>query len=159
MIYSRSAEYAIRAFVNLAQVQEGKYAMVKNIAAQEDIPAHFLAKILQQLARKGLLRSSKGPTGGFALRIDASEIRLLDIVEALDGLAPYQQCASGLAECSDDMPCSMHDSWIALRSRIMDYLGRNTIADLAKALELKKKTLAAAKQRKTRRAAAAAKRA
>ena len=62
MIYSRSAEYAIRAFVHLVQVQEGKYAMVKNIAEQEDIPAHFLAKILQQLARKGLLRSSKGPT-------------------------------------------------------------------------------------------------
>jgi len=66
MIYSRSAEYAIRAFVHLAQVPEGKYAMVKNIAEQEEIPAHFLAKILQQLARKGLLRSSKGPTGGFA---------------------------------------------------------------------------------------------
>src|SRR6266853_97622 len=130
MIYSRSAEYAIRAFVHLAQVQEGKYAMVKNIAEQEGIPAHFLAKILQQLARKGLLRSSKGPTGGFALRVEPSEIRLLDIVEALDGLAPYQQCASGLSECSDEMPCSMHDSWIALRSRIMDYLGKNTIADL-----------------------------
>ena len=141
MIYSRSAEYAIRAFVHLAQVPEGKFAMVKNIADQEDIPAHFLAKILQQLARKGLLRSSKGPTGGFALRVDAGDVRLLDIVEALDGLAPYQQCASGLAECSDDMPCS----------RIMDYLGRNTIADLAKALEIKKKNLAASRQRKSRR--------
>src|SRR5664280_3270644 len=154
MIYSRSAEYAIRAFVHLAQVQEGKYAMVKNIAEQEEIPAHFLAKILQQLARKGLLRSSKGPTGGFAMRVDPSEVRLLDIVEALDGLAPFQQCASGLAECNDDMPCSMHDSWVGLRSRIMDYLGKNTIADLAKALEQKKKSIAQAKQRKTRRAAA-----
>jgi Rrf2 family transcriptional regulator, iron-sulfur cluster assembly transcription factor len=155
MIYSRSAEYAIRAFVHLAQVPEGKYAMVKNIAQQEGIPAHFLAKILQQLARKGLLRSSKGPTGGFALRIEAGEIRLLDIVEALDGLAPYQQCASGLSECSDDMPCSMHDSWTALRSRIMDYLGKNTIADLSKALDQKKKALALTKQRKTKRPVAA----
>src|SRR5690242_16575817 len=146
MIYSRSAEYAIRAFVHLAQVPEGKYAMVKNIAEQEDIPAHFLAKILQQLARKGLLRSSKGPTGGFALRVDAGDVRLLDIVEALDGLAPYQQCASGLSECNDDMPCSMHDSWVALRSRIMDYLGKNSIADLAKALDQKKKALAITKQ-------------
>jgi len=154
MIYSRSSEYAIRAFVHLAQVPDGRYAMVKNIAEAEDIPAHFLAKILQQLARKGLLRSSKGPTGGFALRVDAGDIRLLDIVEALDGLAPDQQCASGLAECNDDMPCSMHDSWVALRSRIMDYLGKNSIADLAKALELKKKTLAVSKARKTRRAAA-----
>ena len=89
------------------------------------------------------------------MRIDPAEVRLLDIVEALDGLAAYQQCASGLAECSDDMPCSMHDSWITLRSRIMDYLGGNTIADLAKALDLKKKALAQTKQRKSRRAAAA----
>jgi Rrf2 family protein len=154
MIYSRSAEYAIRAFVNLATVPEGKYAMVKNIAAQEQIPAHFLAKILQQLARKGLLRSSKGPTGGFAMRMDPHDVTLLTIVEALDGLAPYQQCASGLAECNDDMPCPMHDSWIALRQRIMDYLGRNSIADLAKALELKKRTIAANKKRKSSRAAA-----
>jgi Rrf2 family protein len=136
-------------------VPEGKFAMVKNIAEEEKIPAHFLAKILQQLARKGLLRSSKGPTGGFALRVDPGEIRLLDIVEALDGLAPYQQCASGLSECSDEMPCSMHDSWVALRGRIMDYLGRNTIADLNKALEVKKKNLAITKQRKSRRTAAA----
>ncbi len=155
MIYSRSAEYAIRAFVHLAQVPEGKFAMVKNIAQEEHIPAHFLAKILQQLARKGLLRSSKGPTGGFALRVDPADIRLLDIVESLDGLAPYQQCASGLSECSDDMPCSMHDSWVNLRSRIMDYLGRNTIADLAQALEIKKKNLAATKRRKPRRAVTA----
>ena len=154
MIYSRSAEYAIRAFVHLAQVPEGKFAMVKNIAEEEKIPAHFLAKILQQLARKGLLRSSKGPTGGFALRVDPSDIHLLDIVEALDGLAEYQQCASGLSECSDEMPCSMHDNWVTLRSRIMDYLGRNSIADLAKALEIKKKNLAAARKGKGKKAAA-----
>lgn len=153
MIYSKSAEYAIRAFVHLAQVPEGKYAMVKNIAEAEGVPAAFVAKILQQLAKKGLLRSSKGPTGGFALRMDAAEIRLLDIVETVDGLAPYQQCASGLSECNDDVPCSMHDSWVVLRSRIMDYLGKNTIADLAKALEQKKKALAQTKQRKSRRAA------
>jgi len=155
MIYSRSSEYAIRAFVHLAQVPDGRFAMVKNIAEQEEIPAHFLAKILQQLARKGLLRSSKGPTGGFSLRIDPTEIRLLDIVEALDGLTPYQQCASGLSECSDEMPCSMHDSWAALRSRIMDYLERNTIAELVKALEMKKKNLAQTKPRKAKKAMAA----
>ena len=63
MIYSRSAEYAIRAFVNLSRVPVGKLAMVKQIAVEEKIPLHFLAKILQQLARKGLLRSNKGPTG------------------------------------------------------------------------------------------------
>ena len=141
MIYSRSTEYAIRAFVNLAQVQEGKYAMVKHIAEQEGIPAHFLAKILQQLARKGLLRSSKGPTGGFSLRTAPKEISLIQLVEALDGLTDYQKCVSGLSECTDDAPCGMHDSWKALRSRIMEYLEKTTIADLAAALEQKRKAL------------------
>jgi len=148
MIYSRSAEYAIRAFVHLAQVPEGKFAMVKNIAREEQIPSHFLAKILQQLARKGLLRSSKGPTGGFSLRVPASDISLLNIVEALDGLSAYEQCASGLPECNDEMPCSMHDSWKDLRERIKDYLGRNSITDLVKALEQKRREIAKAKKPK-----------
>src|SRR5438270_4461513 len=150
MIYSRSAEYAIRAFVHLAQVPEGRYAMVKNIAEQEDIPVHFLAKILQQLARQSLLRSSKGPTGGFALLIPPEDITLWDIVEALDRVSQYTACASGLSECSDGMPCSMHDTWVVLRTHIIDYLEGNTIADLAKALEIKRKNLA--KHRKPKRA-------
>ena len=154
MIYSRSAEYAIRAFVNLAQAPDGHYVMAKTIAEQENIPSHFLAKILQQLARKGMLRSSKGPTGGFSLRTPPGQIRLLDIVEALDGLPALQQCAIGLPECNDGMPCGIHDNWMILRSRIMDYLGKNTIGDLVKALELKKKSLAASK-RKVKRPAAA----
>lgn len=155
MIYSRSAEYAIRAFVNLAQAPDGKFVMVKQIAQQERIPAHFLAKILQQLARKGLLRSSKGPTGGFSLRSSPHQISLVHIVEALDGLAEYQKCVSGLTECTDDAPCGMHDSWKALRSRIMEYLEQTTIADLAKALDQKRRAL---EKPRRKRAAAASKR-
>jgi len=151
MIYSRSAEYAIRAFVYLADVPPGKYAMVKDVAERTEIPAHFLAKILQQLARKGFLKSSKGPTGGFSLRQPADEITLVQIVDSVDGLADYQRCISGLAECTDHAPCGMHDSWKALRSRILEYLEQTTIADLALALEQKRKQLE--KQRKGKRTA------
>lgn len=152
MVYSRSTEYAIRAFVYLARVPEGKYAMVKQIAAQENIPAHFLAKILQQLVHKGLLRSSKGPTGGFCLRIPAGDIHLMQLVKALDGLADYHKCVSGLSACSDEAPCAMHDSWQSLRSRIIDYLETTTIADLVSALEAKRH--AQEKPRRVRKAAA-----
>ncbi len=139
MIYSRSAEYAIRAFVHLADVPGGKYAMVKQIAEQADIPSHFLAKILQQLARKGFLRSSKGPTGGFALRMAPAEITMMQIVDAVDGIADFNRCPAGLSECNDQQPCGMHDSWKGLRQRIMEYLEKTTIAELAKSLELKRK--------------------
>ncbi len=152
MIYSRSAEYAIRAFVHLAEVPPGKYAMVKQIAERADIPSHFLAKILQQLARKGFLRSSKGPTGGFSLRQPASEISILQIVDSVDGLEDYHRCPAGMAECNDQQPCGMHDSWKALRSRIMDYLEQTSIEDLARALELKRRNME--KPRRAKRSAA-----
>ena len=140
MIYSRSAEYAIRSFVYLARIPDGKFAMARHIAEQEKIPAHFLAKILQELTRKGLLRSNKGPSGGFSLRVPADQIKLLDLVEALDGQT--------LAESLSQAPWAL-DSWKDLHSRIMDYLESNTIADVAKALE---KKAAAEKSKRGRRA-------
>jgi Rrf2 family transcriptional regulator, iron-sulfur cluster assembly transcription factor len=141
MLYSRSVEYAIRSFAYLARVPDGQFAMARHIAEEEQIPAHFLAKILQELTRKGLLRSNKGPSGGFSLRVPASQIKLLHLVEALDGNA--------LAESLDHAPWNL-DSWKDLHSRIMDYLGRNTIADVAKAVDLKK--AAAGKSRRGKRA-------
>jgi Rrf2 family protein len=140
MLYSRSVEYAIRSFAYLARIPDGQFAMARHIAEEEQIPAHFLAKILQELTRKGLLRSNKGPSGGFALKVPAGQIKLLHLVEALDGNA--------LAESLDHAPWNL-DSWKDLHSRIMDYLGRNTIADVAKALDQKK--AAAGKSRRGKR--------
>jgi Rrf2 family protein len=149
MIYSKSSEYAIRAAVYLARIPDGDYAMAKNIAADEEIPAPFLAKILQELARKGVLLSVKGPSGGFSLKKKASEIRLLDIVAAIDGLDQYDRCAEGHSQCSSKVACPLHDNWMALRSRIMDYLERNTIGSLVKSVGAKQKA-AAKKAKKTR---------
>jgi Rrf2 family iron-sulfur cluster assembly transcriptional regulator len=151
VIYSRSAEYAIRAFVYLAAAPPGKFTMVKQIAEESEIPPHFLAKILQQLARKGMLRSSKGPTGGFSLRQPPQEISLLDVVDAVDGLADYNRCLGGMTDCNDQMACGLHDSWKALRSRIIEYMERTSIADVASVLEQKRRALG--KRRKPRRAA------
>lgn len=151
MIYSRSAEYAIRAFVYLADVPEGKYAMVKNIASESEIPTHFLAKILQQMARKGFLRSSKGPTGGFCLRKSPEEINLLELVDAIDGLAEYERCPSGMTECNDEAQCGMHESWKELRSRIIGYLEDTSIADVAASLKQKREALAKVAKRRRKK--------
>ena len=147
MIYSRSAEYAIRAFVHMATLPPGEYSMVKQIAAESGIPTHFLAKILQELARDGFLRSSKGPRGGFRLNQPAEEISLRNIVDAVDGASRYERCIGGSPECNDRAPCGMHDSWQPLRSRIIEYLERTSIADLAKALSEKRRELARPRRR------------
>jgi transcriptional regulator Rrf2-like protein len=60
------------------------------------LPAPHMSKVLQYFARTGLLRSAKGPQGGFALDIDPAQIRLMDIVAPLDGLVKYRRCATGL---------------------------------------------------------------
>ena len=156
MIYSRSSGHAIRAFVHMAQLGDGNFAMVRQIAESENIPAPFLAKILQQLARKGMLKSSKGPAGGFALQTPPADIRLIDIVEALEGAPACKQCPLGHVDCNEQAPCALHDSWVGLRSRIMEYLERNTVAGLAATLDKKKRK--AAGLRKLKRATAASKR-
>jgi len=142
MIYSRSAEYAIRAVVHLAMLAPGEYALAKTIAEETGIPSHFLAKILQELARDGFLKSSKGPGGGFRLGQAAEELSMLRIVEAVDGAGRFDRCIGGSPECNDRVACGMHDSWKALRSRIIDYLGGTSVADLAKALGEKRRLLA-----------------
>lgn len=148
MIYSRSAEYAIRALVHMAEHGNGGYLMAKNIAEEAGIPGHFLAKILQQLARQGVLRSSKGPTGGFALSNPAGDISLKSIVETVDGLGDYYRCQSGLSECSDEAPCGMHDAWKQCRGQIMHYLESRSIGDVALAQVQKRAALARRDKRK-----------
>ena len=147
MLYSRSAEYAIRALVPLADLPAGEFALVKTLAADTGLPSHFLAKLLQDLARIGVLKSTKGPHGGFRLNMPAEEISMLRIVEAIDGPARFDRCPGGSAECSDKVACGMHDAWMSLRSRIIDYLGGTSIADLAKALGEKRRLLARTRRR------------
>ena len=123
--------------------------MVKNIAEEEQIPAHFLAKILQQIARKGLLKSSKGPTGGFCLKVPASKLKLIDIIDAVDGMSNFTACAGGLPECNSATACSLCDRWKPVQSRIMVFLGKTSIADLVR--DAKKKAEKPAKKKAARR--------
>ena len=122
MILSRSSEYAIRAFLYLAKQEPGRLVMARQIADDAGLPGHFLAKLLQQLARKGLVRSNKGPSGGFTLATDPREINILSIVEAVEGV--------------DGPPASIGksatDGWTTLHSRIVDYLEQTSLADISK---------------------------
>lgn len=127
MIFSRSSEYALRAFACLAEVEPGTYVMAKDIAEKAELPSHFLAKILQQLARKGFLKSNKGPSGGFTLAQPAGKLSLMDIVTAVDGTAeldrfPFKN-GNGRSQA--------HNGWKTLRSSIVDYLESTSVADLA----------------------------
>ena len=131
MIWSTRSEYAIRALVHLARFPKGQYLKANEVAEELGIPANVLAKVFQKLAQVGILRSMKGTTGGFTLSREPAAIRLFDVVDTIDVLPKQPRCITGLAKCSDDMPCSMHDKWTVLRLQISKYLSRTNIAALS----------------------------
>ncbi|HMK39801.1 MAG TPA: Rrf2 family transcriptional regulator [Bacteroidota bacterium] len=135
LLFSRQCEYALQAVVLLALQKEGEPVSIRDLTGRLDIPYHFLAKILQDLSRKGLLVSVKGPGGGFSLGMPAGDITLFHIVEAIDGVDLTQKCVMGFAECSGKNPCAVHDSWSRIRDGIYSMLAGKNVAQLAVAMK------------------------
>ena len=141
MLYSRPCEYALRALTHISLNLDMELIRAQEIAEAENLPAPFLAKLLQQLARSGVLVSVKGPKGGFGLARPPQEISLMEVVSAVDGEEGFKRCAVGLAECTDETPCPLHDTWKPFRLQILDYMSGRSLADLAEAMDAKKKTI------------------
>ncbi len=137
MLYSTACEYAIRALAFLALKEKVGFSSLDEIVAHDGLRQPFMAKVLQQLVRQRLVISQKGPGGGFSLGKDPKEITLLEIVKTIDGEPNFSRCAVGLARCSDQMPCPLHNSWKFLRVQIKTYLESQTVEDLASAVEKK----------------------
>lgn len=132
IIFSRRCEYGLQAVMYLALKNGGTKTSVKELVQHIQVPSPFLAKILQELAHKGVLMSSKGPRGGFALAKPANQITMLSIVEAIDGTAFTNGCVLGFMECTTGTPCAMHDEWSGIRDRIIGALGNQDLGEMAK---------------------------
>jgi len=92
---TRATDYAILAMMHLGSLPDGRIVLRDEIARAYDIPPSFLAKVLRQLVQAGLLRSTRGAYGGFGIQRRASEINLLDILEAIEGRIPLTDGARG----------------------------------------------------------------
>lgn len=137
MIFSGTTEYAIRALSELAGRNVERTVLLDDLLAGTDLPRDFIAKIFQKLVRGGILRSAKGRGGGFALARPQHEIRLIDIIDAIEGPHRMDGCVVGLERCNDHMPCSQHDLYKPIRQRLKDYLSTTTLADMAASLRSK----------------------
>lgn len=129
---SNTSKYAIRAVIYLALFTSAqKKAGIREISSKLDIPTPFLGKILQLLARKNILSSTKGPNGGFNLKKAALDISIMEIVEIIDGSDSFDNCVIRTSKCSHDAPCSMHDKIAPLRGEMKNLFLTESIADLA----------------------------
>jgi Rrf2 family protein len=134
-MFSKSCKYGIRGVLLLAQNSDEKNKVgVRELAEFLNVPVHFLAKILQDLARKRIISSTKGPNGGFYLTEEEKKQNLMVIVNAIDGMAKFEECALGLRECSNVNPCPLHHGVVGLRNNVKDELNNTTLLEFAEKL-------------------------
>lgn len=134
-MFSKSCEYAIRSIIIICQnSKQGSRTNVKEISKKADAPDQYIAKLLQILAKQDLIKSAKGPGGGFYMDADHTEIKLLDVVHAIDGDAIFTACGLGLKECSEKKPCPLHNHFKGIRNDLKKMLINTSIKDLAEGL-------------------------
>lgn len=128
---SKTCGYGIRGVVLLAvKSEENRNIGIHEIAEELDVPQHFMGKIMQDLVRKGIIYSIKGPNGGFFVKEETLEIPLIRIVEAIDGLGVLKKCYLGREECSEENPCPLHHEFADCRNEIFKTFREKTVGDL-----------------------------
>jgi|SRR6476659_1631427 len=129
-IFSKTCEYAMRSVFFIAhKTIDGNRVGIKEIAKGINSPEHFLAKILQDLSRRGIVQSVKGPNGGFYMDQYSLNRPLADVVEAVDGDRLFIGCGLGLEYCSELNPCPLHNDFKTIRDQINKMLKTTSIAD------------------------------
>lgn len=138
---SNTCKYAIRAAIFLAlNTDKTTKVGIKVISKELAIPAPFLAKILQVLAKHRLFSSTKGPNGGFGLLRDPFKITLYDIVILFDGNDLFEKCLISFRSCKEEgRPCPMHGIYEEIREQIKKMFREQTIGNLANDMRSNKK--------------------
>ena len=113
----------------------GERVGIKEITKGIDSPEHFVAKILQELSRKGLLQSVKGPNGGFYMDASNMKVTLAEVVSAIDGDQLFSGCGLGLRECNEKKPCPIHDEFKLVRTKLKNMLETTQIGEFTESLE------------------------
>lgn len=108
---------------------DGGRVGIKEIATGIDSPEHFLAKVLQDLSRRGVIQSAKGPNGGFYTDDTVLQRPISDVVEAVDGNGIFVGCALGLKQCSEINPCPLHHEFKVIRNQLHHMLNSTTIGE------------------------------
>lgn len=134
-MFSKSCEYALRAVIYLCIENNGVKMNIKEISSKIGSPEPFTAKILQTLARHGVISSQKGPGGGFYIDVEAEPIKVIDVIGAIDGKDSFDKCGMGLNSCSDEHACPIHTEYRLCTGKLKELVTTKTVAELAKGVK------------------------
>jgi len=131
MRITTKGRYGLRAVINLAGAHHNRPISIGSIASEEKVSSEFLEQIFFKLKKAGLIRSIRGPGGGFLLNKKPAEISVQNILEAVGetrGLTPCTLRRKTL--CDRPVPCPAHDIWTGLQKTMEDYLSNVTLKDI-----------------------------
>jgi len=142
MKISTQGRYGLRALFDIAYYSNGRSTQVKDISSRQDISPRYIEQIFQKLKRAGIVKSVRGPTGGYYLARKIEEITVGDVVRATEGNINLVFCTQskgeGIERCERDGQCVVRDVWKEASDRLMTYLDSVTLEDLCRAAQDKK---------------------
>ena len=130
---SKKADYALMAMKHLAvkTATAPSSTSAREIAEQYDIPIELMAKVLQRLARSGLLTSHQGTRGGYTLAKTAPAISVADIIQAIDGPLTVTACSTDDEQCEQFDKCNVRDPLWRIKDRILAALAECSLAEIS----------------------------
>jgi Rrf2 family transcriptional regulator, iron-sulfur cluster assembly transcription factor len=129
-VFSTTSDYALRAILVLARAYGVRRMRADEIADAIAAPRNYLGKTLNALAKAGLLTSTRGPQGGFALAVAPEALSVARVIDCFDEPVPQTRCLLGTAPCDRARPCAAHHRWTALTAARREPLATTTVADL-----------------------------
>jgi len=137
-MFSKSCEYGIRALTVIGKAsEEDRRIGIKEICKLANTPESFTAKILQQLVKRNIINSQKGPSGGFYFKRDLASISLYEVVNTIDGENIFNRCGLGLDKCDAKNPCPMHDRYEGVRDDLVKMCKSSSLLQLTQDTNLK----------------------
>jgi Rrf2 family protein len=132
MKVSTKGDYGIRALIELAHhFGDVRPTQSSEIAARQSVPESYLEQLLTTLRRAGFIRSVRGPQGGHALIRDPRQLRVSEVVVALEGSILPIDCLDDSSQCTKSGGCAQRDMWAQVRDAVLAVLDNTTIGDLA----------------------------
>ena len=127
---SKKADYALMAMKHLATRTDTASSSAREIAEQYDIPIELMAKILQRLARRGLVTSLQGTRGGYRLGRPTTQISVADIIEAIEGPLTVTACSTESENCGQYSKCNVRDPLWKIKDRIVSALSSCSLQEI-----------------------------
>jgi Rrf2 family protein len=130
MNLSKTAQYAIRILSYMVSRKADIYS-ASLLISELNISDKYLRRIMTDLTKAGLIYSIQGRDGGYKFNKLASDIKIIEIIEAVENIDKYSNCILGFAECSDVNPCALHNEWVNIRTEIFKGLFLNNLQEVA----------------------------